>query len=77
MDIQMTMWGEVVELMEGLAIAHCYCKYTKFEGLETDAWADRNDAEIACANEGIISKKDAFIRWALPVHRQRLGDEQQ
>ena len=25
-------------------------------------------------NEGIISKKDTFIRWALPLHRQRLGD---
>ena len=75
MDIQMTMWGEVAELMEDLATAHCYCEYTKLEGLETVTWSDRNDAEIACANEGIISKKDAFIRWALPLHRQRLGDE--
>ena len=24
-DIQMTMWGEVAELMEDLATAHCYC----------------------------------------------------
>jgi len=77
MDIQMTMWGEVAELMEDLATAHCYCEYTKLEGLETVTWSDRNDAEIACANEGIINKKDAFIRWALPLHRQRLGDELQ
>ena len=77
MDIQMTMWGEVAELMEDLATAHCYCEYTKLEGLETVTWSDRNDAEIACANEGIINKKDAFIRWALPLHRQRLGDERQ
>ena len=77
MDIQMTMWGEVAELMEDLATAHCYCEYTKLEGLETVTWSDRNDAEIACANEGIISKKDAFIRWALPLHRQRLGDERE
>ena len=34
MDIQMTMWGEVAELMEDLATAHCYCEYTKLEGLE-------------------------------------------
>ena len=32
MDIQMTMWGEVAELMEDLATAHCYCEYTKLEG---------------------------------------------
>ena len=77
MDIQMTMWGEVAELMEDLATAHCYCEYTKLEGLETVTWADRNGADIACAKEGIISKKEAFIWWALPLHRQRLGDEQQ
>ena len=34
MDIQMTMWGEVAELMEDLATAHCYCEYTKLEDLE-------------------------------------------
>ena len=34
MDIQMTMWGEVAELMEDLATAHCYCEYTKLENLD-------------------------------------------
>ena len=77
MDIQMTMWGEVAELMEDLATAHCYCEYTKLEGLETISWTDKNDADIECANEGTISKKEAFIWWALPLHRQRLEDEQQ
>ena len=77
MDIQMTMWGEVAELMEDLATAHCYCEYTKLEGLETISWAEKNDADIECANEGTISKKEAFIWWALPLHRQRLEDEQQ
>ena len=76
MDIQMTMWGEVAELMEDLATAHCYCEYTKLESLETINWADRNDADIACANEGTMSKKEAFIWWALPLHRQRLENEQ-
>ena len=77
MDIQMTMWGEVAELMEDLATAHCYCEYTKLEGLETISWADKNDADIKCANEGTISKKEAFIWWALPLHRQRLEDEKE
>ena len=77
MDIQTTMWGEVAELMEDLATAHCYCEYTKLEGLETITWADKNDADIECANEGTISKKEAFIWWALPLHRQRLDDKQQ
>ena len=77
MDIQMTMWGEVAELMEDLATAHCYCEYTKLEGLETITWADKNDADIECAKESTISKKEAFIWWALPLHHQRLEDEQQ
>ena len=77
MDIQMTMWGEVAELMEDLATAHCYCEYSKLEGLETITWADKNDADIECTNEGTISKKEAFIWWALPLHHQRLEDEQQ
>ena len=75
MDIPMTMWREVAELMEDLATAHCYCEYTKLEGLETITWADRNEAEIECANEGTINKKEAYIWWALPQHRQRLEDE--
>ena len=41
MDIQMTMWGEVAELMEDLATAHCYCEYTKLEDLESITWADK------------------------------------
>ena len=46
MDIQMTMWGEVAELMEDLATAHCYCEYTKLEDLESITWADKNTADI-------------------------------
>ena len=76
MDIQMTMWGEVAELMEDLATAHCYCEYTKLEDFESITWADKNAAYIECANQGTISKKEAFIWWALPQHRQRLEDEQ-
>ena len=63
--------------MEDLTTVHCYCEYTKLEGLETIAWPERNEAEIECANEGTISKKEAFISWALSQHRQRLEVEQQ
>ena len=61
MDIQMTMWREVADLMEDLATAHCYCEYTKLEGLESNTWADKSAAEIECANQGTISKKEPFI----------------
>ena len=77
MDTQMTMWGEVAELMEDLATAHCYCEYTKLEGLDTINWEDKFAADVACAQEGTIRKKEAFIWWALPLHRQRLDDNQQ
>ena len=77
MDIQMTMWGEVAELMEDLATAHCYCEYTKLEELETITWEGKNTADVECAKEGTIRKKEAFIWWALPLHRQRLEDEEE
>ena len=77
MDIQMTMWGEVAELMEDLVTAHCYCEHTKLEGLDTITREDENTADVACAQEGTIRKKEAFIWWALPLHRQRLDDNQQ
>ena len=35
MEIQMTMWGEVAELKEDLATAHCYCEYSKLEELSS------------------------------------------
>ena len=49
----------------------------KLEDLESITWADKNAADIECANQGTISKKEAFIWWALPLHRQRLEDEQE
>ena len=58
MDIQMAMWREVAELMEDLAAAHCYCEYIKLEDLKSIAWADKNAADIECANQGAISKKE-------------------
>ena len=77
MDIQMTMWGEVAEIMEDLATAHCYCEYTKIESLDTITWEDKNAAYAECAQKGMIKKKEAFIRWALPLHLQRLENGQQ
>ena len=62
--------------MQDLATAHCYCEYSKLQGMENITWADRNKAEIECANEGTISKKEAFIWWALSQHPQRPEDEQ-
>ena len=58
MDIQMAMWREVAELMEDLAAAHCYCEYIKLEDLKSIAWADKNAADIECAKQGAISKKE-------------------
>ena len=43
MDIQMTMWGEVAELMEDLATAHCYCEYTKLEDFRGKYYLGRQE----------------------------------
>ena len=77
MHNQMTMWGEVAELMEDLATAHCYCEYTNLESLDTITWEDKNAAYVAYAQKGTIRKKEAFIWWALPLHLQRLESDQQ
>ena len=43
--------------MEDLATTHCYCEYTKVEGLDTITREDENAADVACAQEGTIRKK--------------------
>ena len=72
----MTMWGEVAELKEDLATAHCYCEYSKLEELSSITWADKEAAYNVCARESSTRKKEAFMWWALPLHRQKLDNEQ-
>ena len=43
--------------MEDLATAQCYCEYTKLEELESITWADKNAADIECANEGTKQRR--------------------
>ncbi|MFL2489299.1 MAG: hypothetical protein ACJ0GM_04170 [Parasynechococcus sp.] len=76
MEIQLTMWGEVAQLKEELATAHCYCEYSKLKGLSSITWEDEEAAYTACAREGSTRKKEAFMWWALPLHRQKLKNEQ-
>ena len=45
--------------------------------LKSIAWADKNAADIECVNQGAISKKEAFIWWALPLHLQHLEEEKE
>ena len=35
---QMTLWGDMTELMENLATALCFCEYLKLEKLKTIIW---------------------------------------
>ena len=72
----MTMWGEVAELKEDLATAHCYCEYSKLKGLSSITWEDEEAAYTACAREGSTRNKEAFMWWSLPLHRQELKNEQ-
>jgi hypothetical protein len=76
MEIQLTMWGEVAQLKEELATAHCYCEYSKLKGLSSITWEDEEAAYIACAREGSTRNKEAFMWWSLPLHRQELKNEQ-
>ena len=72
----MTMWGEVAELKEDLATAHFYCEYSKLEEKSSITWAYKEAAYTACAREVSTRKKEAFMWWSLPLHRQKLEKEQ-
>ena len=77
MDIQMTNVGRGCRINGRSALQHTATANTpSLKDLESITWADKNAADIECANKGTISKKEAFIWWALPLHRQRLEDEQ-
>jgi hypothetical protein len=39
-------------------------------------WVDKEAAYTACAREGSTRKKEALMWWALPLHRQKLKNEQ-
>ena len=71
-----SMWGDVAELMEDLAISHCTCMYI---GLETKGRFDissRESVSADCYRQGMRNNKARFIQWALPLHQQRLQQQQ-
>ena len=57
MEIQLTMWGEVAQLKEELATAHCYCEYSKLKGLSSITWEDEEAAYTECAQESTMRNK--------------------
>ena len=75
-ETQMKIWGDAAELMGDLAMAHCYCEYSKLEELGIFNWENREAAYNECAHESASNKEEAFIWWALPLHRQRLESQQ-
>lgn len=74
MDIQLTMWGEVAELMADLATAHCYCEFHQLEISGNFSSENKRQASTSCYRKGTRPKKETFIKWAIPLHQRRLNE---
>ena len=73
MEREMRMWGEVAELMNDLATAQCHCEFTQIEQSGVFTHAAKQKASEHCARRGSRHNKEAFIRWAMPRHDQRIN----
>ena len=69
---EMTMWGDVAELMMELSTAHCYCKYIGLEKRGSFSEDSQQTVASSCYREAIMDKKAGFIWWALPLHLERM-----
>ena len=56
----MTMWGEVAELKEDLATAHCYCEYSKLEEFSSITWGDK-EATLMHVPEKVKQEKKRLL----------------
>ena len=74
MEEEMSMWGEVAELMVNLSTAHCYCKYIELEKTGDYSLENQDIAASSCYHQATMSKKAEFIWWALPLHRIKLKE---
>lgn len=74
MEKEMTMWGEVAELMVDLSTSHCYCKYAELQNSGNYSAESQDIAASSCYRQATMDKKAEFIWWALPLHRKKMRE---
>ena len=75
MNKEMSMWGEVAELMVDLSTSHCYCKYTELQKRGNYSDESQDIAASSCYHQATLNKKDQFIWWALPLHKIKMKEK--
>ena len=72
LERELTMWGEVSELMTTIATATCTCEYIELEQAKTFDHSILEDAAIHCSRQATRANQQTLMRWALPIHDQRM-----
>ena len=75
LERELTMWGEVAELMTNLATATCTCEYIELEQAKTFDDISREGAAVHCSRQATRANQKRLMRWALPIHDQRMKQQ--
>ena len=75
LERELTMWGEVAELMTTVATATCTCEYIELEQAKTFDDISRDGAAVHCSRQATRANQKTLMRWALPIHNQRMKQQ--
>ena len=75
LERELTMWGEVAELMTTVATATCTCEYIELEQAKTFDDNSLESAAAHCSHQATRANQKRLMRWALPIHAQRMKQQ--
>ena len=75
LERELTMWGEVAELMTTIATATCTCEYIELEQAKTFDSNSREEAAMHCSRQATRANQQTLMRWSLPIHDQRMKQQ--
>ena len=75
LERELTMWGEVAELMTTIATATCTCEYIELEQAKTFDSNSREEAAMHCSRQATRTNQQTLMRWSLPIHDQRMKQQ--
>ena len=75
LERELTMWGEIAEMMTNIATATCTCEYIELEQAKTFDDNSRESAAVHCSHQATRANQKRLMRWALPIHSQRMKQQ--
>ena len=75
LERELTMWGEIAEMMTNIATATCTCEYIELEQAKTFDDNSRESAAAHCSHQATRANQKRLMRWALPIHAQRMKQQ--